>query len=306
MPRAGRAGLTDPPLHSTRLGPLQTLVPTSRRDTDPNAQGRAYRPSSPTPEPNNPSTFARPQAQFSMFVTVEGLRRSTVYGILRAQRAMRGTSRFGEPELFAVDRWVTPREIAVDVGANLGFYTYRLAAVSRQVLSIEANPQLARTLKRVVTLLRIPNVSVINAACGASSGERTFVVPVDEKGRADPSQGHLGVPGEIGFAVRVVRVDDLVNKDQGRVGLIKIDVEGAELDVLRGAEHTLTSNRPTVLCEVQNEWCARYGHSAEEVFNHLFDRRYSAHYLDSTGDLRPTDQLRSGAINYVFLPEGTR
>jgi FkbM family methyltransferase len=221
---------------------------------------------------------------------------------LRALRARYGTSRFAEPEFLMLDRIVDPGRPCIDVGANLGFYTFRLAALSPKVLSVEANPELARRLIRGARLSFTKNVVVAGAACGASAGSASFAIPVDKAGREDVGQAHLAGADEAGFVVQVATLDELIlGAAVVDPGFIKIDVEGAELQVLHGATDTLTRDRPTILCEVQDSWTSRYGTTASDVFSYLLGFNYDAGVLED-GAFVPISAPRASSLNYLFCP----
>jgi FkbM family methyltransferase len=197
---------------------------------------------------------------------------------------------------------VNPGRPTIDIGANIGFYTFRLAALSPQVLSVEPNPVLARQIKIASSLARIRNVTVIAAACGSDNGQGHLHVPLTAEGVADPGQAHLAVDQEAGTPVPIERLDDLVERARlSDVGFVKIDVEGAEFQVLRGAEGLLSNARPVVLCEIQDIWCARYGNKASDVFSLLNGYGYVANVLKG-GTFSQTLHVDPDIVNYVFFP----
>ena len=136
---------------------------------------------------------------------------------------------------------VEPGKVAFDVGANVGFYTLLLARVlgpEGHVVAFEPVPRNLSFLHRHLALNGVRNVSVIEAAVADREGVATF----DEG--PDPSMGHLGA-GRL--RVRTLRLDDALARGEIPVpAYMKIDVEGAEADVLRGAEGILREARPVV------------------------------------------------------------
>lgn len=128
-----------------------------------------------------------------------------------------------------------------DVGANVGFYTL-LGAVkvgAGRVYAFEPLPDNLRYLRTHVDTNGLSNVEIIEAAVAAASGTARF------EEAASRAMGRLSDEG--GIEVDVVTLDELVAS--GRVeapDVIKIDVEGAELDVLKGAREILATRRPTV------------------------------------------------------------
>jgi FkbM family methyltransferase len=138
-----------------------------------------------------------------------------------------------------------PGDLCVDVGANVGTITrlmVRLAPQGRHVL-IEPLTDLADALRR-----RFPSCEVHAVALADRPGLRSFVRVIDRPTRSGlrPTQLHSGAHTEE-IEVPVTTLDDLLGDARPRV--VKIDVEGAELEVLRGSMATLHESRPLVLFE---------------------------------------------------------
>lgn len=142
---------------------------------------------------------------------------------------------------------VRPGMVVYDLGANVGFYTLlaaRLVGPAGLVVAFEPLARNLEYLRRHLALNGSDNVTVIDAAvsdrvgCARLRGEHG-------------ASARLGADGEI--AVRTVTLDELVF-GQGRrpPSVIKMDVEGAEVDVLRGAERTLAVWRPILLLSTHN------------------------------------------------------
>ena len=182
---------------------------------------------------------------------------------------------------------------------------------SGRVLAFEPQPELAAFLRRGVDAFSWTNVHVEEAGLSAVRGERTLHAP-----RAGPSQGASLVVEQRGsearrYAVRIDTLDEFVAERRltGRVGFIKCDVEGHELDVFRGAEEILTRARPHLLFECE----ARHdpSRSATDVFGYLERLGYRGSFfwhgerlavgeLDLAAHQRP--ERRPYANNFMFVP----
>ncbi len=148
----------------------------------------------------------------------------------------------------------------VDVGAHVGMYTVtaaRALAESGRVLALEPNPAARRQLEENLRLNGCTNVVVVPRAAAAARGHGVLHVPETP----DPSFSSLqagrfaeGEPVE----VETTTVDEEVESASLAPVLVKIDVEGAELDVLAGMERTL-ERRPRLLVEVGPETAAEAG-----------------------------------------------
>lgn len=141
---------------------------------------------------------------------------------------------------------VRPGDVFVDVGAHIGLHTItgsRASGPSGRVISLEPHPVTSRWLRENVQLNDLENVTVHAAAAGVANGRAAFSDRPLEDRNALEHDGSL--------LVEVVRLDDLLG-DVDRVRLLKIDVEGSELDVLAGATAVL-QRTDAVLVEAWSE-----------------------------------------------------
>ncbi len=169
-------------------------------------------------------------------------------------RALAGA--YEEPVQAALAAALRPGDVVLDVGANVGFLTVlaaRLVGPSGQVVAFEPVPANARQVRRNAALNRQAQVRVVEAAVGERDGTATLVLARHAGGAA--LAGADLPPDACGE-----RVVDVVTLDgwlaghaarlPGPVRLLKVDVEGAEPAVLRGAAGLLAGARPLVLLEV--------------------------------------------------------
>jgi FkbM family methyltransferase len=144
-----------------------------------------------------------------------------------------------------VTRLVSPGKIFVDVGAHIGSVVASVLQrdPSVRIVAIEPIPERAASLRR-----RFPAIEVHQCAAGEADREATFFINTKESGYSSllrPGQGGEKEILEIKTTIR--RLDDLLPGEE--VDTIKIDVEGAELDVLRGAPRLLKAARPVIMFE---------------------------------------------------------
>jgi len=150
-----------------------------------------------------------------------------------------------EPELIRLGDIVTRRGRAIDIGANLGLYTYRLSQLSKVVEAFE--PQLFCV--DIIRSFRDSHINVYPVALGAKEGELALNVPVRNGKLERPLAAFRDLGGNvIQIGVPVKRLDDYDFTD---VSIIKIDVEGYERDVIEGALATIQRERPVLLIEIE-------------------------------------------------------
>ena len=100
-------------------------------------------------------------------------------------------------------------------------------------------------------------------------------------------------------------IDSFLSKENiGKLALIKLDTEGSELRVLKGALNTLKKERPPLMVEIVDEWCREFGHSSKDVTDYLTNLGYQMFISCKKGTLQRVSKVRSkdiGLYNYFFI-----
>ena len=178
-------------------------------------------------------------------------RRIMATGMFEATQIEGITQLLERPELFSLN--TKPAGVFVDVGANIGLFTIAFSRFFDRTLAIEANPQTFAILQANTTLRDLGNVKCLCLAASDSAKSSTLFVPNDGNlGHATMSLNQHRSSKKISIECRPL--DQIVDENGGGIpiGLIKIDVEGHELEVLKGARNTLLRDRPIVLFEALN------------------------------------------------------
>ncbi|MCI0391796.1 MAG: FkbM family methyltransferase [Acidobacteria bacterium] len=156
---------------------------------------------------------------------------------------------------FALER-MKPGSVFIDVGANIGAFAIPAAlkvGPKGCVIAIEPSPQVFPFLKKNVALNGLSNVRLIQCAAFNSDGQTVpfYEAPVDRFG-----MGSLGSQFEANpVPVLTHTLDYLLDEHMiGQVDVIKVDVEGFEAAVFRGAEKILTGNKPPVVVFEFCDW----------------------------------------------------
>ena len=210
-----------------------------------------------------------------------------------------------EPEAALLGRFVRAGDVVADIGANFGWYTYRLSTLVGPDGSVHAFEPVADTaavLQHVVHALRLSNVRVHACAVADREGNASMDVPRDALGAKNYYLAHLDMAAPAPAAATPVRTLDALRRDgMGRCSFVKCDVEGAEMLVVKGAEAMLASDRPAILCEVCDHG-ARFGYAPRDIFEFLAARRYRS-YRALEGELVAAPGPVPDADNYFFVPE---
>lgn len=150
-----------------------------------------------------------------------------------------------DEEILMLPKWIKKGGVAIDIGANMGLYSYALSKICDTVEAFEPNP-------RNLSILRAygaSNIKVHDAALSSENGTGELNIPtendVELHGLASLSNKF---PSQNIIQVNLEKLDKY---NFNNVSFIKIDVEGHELDVIKGAKFTIKMNRPIILVEIE-------------------------------------------------------
>ncbi len=162
----------------------------------------------------------------------------------------RGEFTSDEPEFARLAEWVRPGDWAVDVGANIGHYTFRLSQLvggSGRVIALEPVPLTFELLAANAARLAHANVTLLNVAASDQPKAVTMTLPKFHTGLDNYYMASITEGGTGGLQTLSVPIDSL--ELPHAVSLIKLDVEGHELPALRGMRRLLQRDRPTLIVE---------------------------------------------------------
>jgi FkbM family methyltransferase len=192
-----------------------------------------------------------------------------------------------EPELHLIRHICNQNKVAIDIGAHMGIYTYFLNTHSSACYSIEPNPEL-----REILLQSFGRKIIILPYAMSDHGDQALLrIPIiadsQDRGRATVESGN-NLEGFLceDLSVECKRLDDLELPD---VGIIKIDVEGHELAVLKGARSLLERDKPALIIESENRHRANAVH---DVHSFLETLAYQCYFLHD-GRLHPYSEFNA-------------
>lgn len=173
-----------------------------------------------------------------------------------------------------LDVLLRPGDRFADIGANIGMITLHarfVVGAEGRVDCFEPNPECVEVIQEHLRINALENVFVHQYALADAPGALVLNLTSEHSGTATLA--------EVGSeAVRTMTVDVRVGDDelQEAPRVIKIDVEGFELRVLKGLTRTLLAHKPFLLTELIDGQLARAGSSVTEVTSLLFDMGYAA------------------------------
>jgi FkbM family methyltransferase len=190
----------------------------------------------------------------------------------------------GEAEI-AVQRILVerlrPGAVFYDLGANIGLFSLlaaRLVGAAGKVFSFEPDAEIAARLRRNVARNGVSNITIVEAGIWSASDNR-FFVPADasspDHGTGRFATGEGGVAGRF---IRCVTLDDFI-QTAPPPDAIKCDIEGAEIEAVRGAEMLLKIHRPWITCEVHSEANAKALQDQLSAFGYSIELLDSNHVL---------------------------
>jgi FkbM family methyltransferase len=207
-----------------------------------------------------------------------------------------------EQELLYLDKIVPRGAVTIDVGANCGLYTRKLARLSSQVYAFEPSHKMADLLRRTSA----SNVSVHEIALSDQTGNAELFIP---QGDHEPIYGLASLEPAASAAkkdvvsvnVPTARLDAIVHQD---VAFVKIDVEGHELSVLYGAVELLEHSQPVFLVEAEDRHREQ---ATRSIFEFFANRSYRGFFLKE-GSAVPIEQFSPEDLQdaSALLPDGGR
>jgi FkbM family methyltransferase len=215
---------------------------------------------------------------------------------------------FEKEETHFVEHFLRGGMTVLDIGAHHGYYT--LLASKRvgrhgRVIAFEPSPRERKFLERHMSLNRCENVNIEALALGSASGEADlFVVDGTETG-CNSLRPPSVTQSVRGFRVPLEQLDVyLEHKGVEKVDFIKLDAEGGELEILKGATKLLGRvPRPLILAEVQDVRTQPWGYEAREIIRFLSQRDFHWYRMQADGGLSALPLEESAYDgNFVAVP----
>lgn len=207
-----------------------------------------------------------------------------------------------ELEVQFLEKLVGPGDVFVDAGANCGVYTVaaaHLVGASGQVLAFEPGEASLAMLRRNVELNGFSQVRVFPTALSENSG--TARLYAHDHGASSFTLGRTEEGERLSFEIETATLDAILPKEGiSRVDVIKMDVEGAEELILRGATQLFDRCRPKVIFEINSPAISRLGLTEAGAWDFLTMRGYRFYLMDENGVIAPLNSP-PGSANVVAL-----
>ena len=213
-----------------------------------------------------------------------------------------------EPGSNFLKKHVKEGDIFIDIGANIGCYTLlaaKLVGQKGKVIAFEPVSNVFERLKYNVELNNAKNIELNCKAVYSGSGTiNLFLACSDNLGMA--SVFHHDAENGITEKVETVSMDNyILTTKLNRVDFIKIDVEGAELFVLRGMKMVLETLRPVIIMEISGEVIKCSGIIEDELLTFIKNLNYIPKGIDKEGNAVEMEKNQA-YTNFVFFPDNQR
>ena len=217
-------------------------------------------------------------------------------------------AKYRSPELSLISNLVKNNQNSIDIGANLGLFTFFMSRASKHVFAFEPNPYPLENLKDLVD----SNVTILPIALGNNDGPVEIKIPHHRKGWSSNGASLASKEINDGKIINIqCRKLDSLNIEN--IGLIKIDVEGFEIEVIRGAKDTILKNKPVMI--IENEIV--HTKDTNELFTIMNEFGYDKYICNPIGKLEKignfsVEENQKNAIrnldinyiqNFIFIPK---
>ena len=195
-----------------------------------------------------------------------------------------GTSEVAVQE--TLGRYLRPGGVFYDVGANVGFFTLiaaRMVGPEGRAYAFDPVAENIETVQKNALLNGFGNVRAFEVAAGRSAGVAEFLMTHWDGGGTLSSSAVRPTEPQSRRSVQVVTLDDLIaSQHLERPTLVKVDVEGVELDVLEGMARTIAAAMPVVLCEIDDGDRESFLRRWQQLDDRLMSFGYSVSHLRSS------------------------
>lgn len=202
---------------------------------------------------------------------------------------------------------VTNAPVIIDIGANVGLFTKAFAAAykrPKKILAIEPSIYVFSILKIVTN--QIPFVCAFRLALSHKEGVVQLKTPLKPSGSLRVGLSHIGTRNDDSQRLEPVearRLDELLaEKNLEQIDVVKMDVEGAEEQILQGAQTLLKETKPIWFVELAQDRASNFDSSAQRIFRSFKDAGYQAFLLTESYDWVEIHELNN-SYDYLFVPK---
>ncbi|NNM82138.1 MAG: FkbM family methyltransferase [Burkholderiales bacterium] len=241
--------------------------------------------------------YAKSEPPLELETTIEGdIRiRTSLSDHIEAQLFWQGYQEADQGVLEMIRKKLPSDGVFIDIGANIGSFTLVAAKIAQhgQVHAFEPSAHHFSRLSKNVAMNDFGNVSLNRKGLSDQRGSATLFLPsmkgeMNNSGAASLFSCSSEEINQVREDIELVRLDDYVSeKGIERIDLVKIDIEGAEFDALKGSWSVLSRFRPIVLMELDLDNLKRAGCAPEEILSFWEKLNYQVFRIENSGESIP-------------------
>jgi FkbM family methyltransferase len=183
-----------------------------------------------------------------------------------------------------INKNINDGDCVIDVGAMIGFYTFHLAlntGNSGKVYAFEPEKKNFEILEKYLNKANLSHRALLtNSAVSSRSGKVQLAI-----NKNHPADHHISVDKNKNFQmISSISLDGFIEKnDVNLIKFIKIDVQGHELEVLKGCKMAFKRDKPMILLEIDYDALKRSNNSPKDLINYLGSFNYKPYIINSDG-----------------------
>ena len=204
-----------------------------------------------------------------------------------------------------LQKLLTTRSIVIDVGANIGYYSLLASRICKEgmVYALEPVPHLFDELTQNIQLNQATNIRSFQLAAGEEEKQGVIYLSSED----NQGMSSMAIPENYSgntTDINVVSLDTWQElKELPSIDLIKIDVEGYEIPVLKGMQGLITLHQPVILIEINPETLAYFGQNAGQVMELITESGYQTYIITPGRLIRAGRGFSiSNQVNALLLP----
>ena len=172
------------------------------------------------------------------------------------------------------------------------------------VHAFEAAPETYKRLLKNMELNNVEGVKTINKAVSNTEGKTEFIYCPEISGSSS-FRDILNMEGSEKISVDTISLDNYCKVNELTPNFLKIDVEGAEKQVIEGFMETLRKGKkPILFVEILRKWSEKYGYNADYLLKLIIDQEYNAFAYDQNEGIKEVFEISDSTIqtNFLFIP----
>ena len=199
-----------------------------------------------------------------------------------------------------------PGMVVMDAGAHRGYYTLlasKILGAEGRVISFEPSPRERRWLWLHMKVNGRRNIRIEKFALGAKEETAEFFISLDSQTGCNSMKFPKGVRYSLPICVPVITLDAYCSRyGVSRLDFLKMDVEGAERDVLLGGSDFLRKMRPIIVCELSDIRTLRWKYRPIETVKIIEGLGYACYYINANSGLDPYREKPRYEENILAVP----